>query len=483
MVYDSHLESRLHVHAQQLERANAQLQHLARHDPLTGLANRSMLESRLRLAIEDARVNQRRFAVLVIDLDRFKSINDSLGHHAGDEVLKEVAHRLRQLDRGTDLLVRLGGDEFVMLLDGVDDLRDAERIATRMLATVGQAIEVRSMSIHISPCIGIALYPDDGRDVDALLIHADAAMYQAKQAGRNTFRHFTAEMSAFAHQRLELESGLRRALQNNEFELHYQPKVEVTSNHTKSVEALIRWRHPQRGLLPPGAFIPTAEETGLIVEIGDWVLREACRRARSWQLAGNLALRVAVNLSARQFRQMQLVQTVEAALRDADLEPRFLELELTESAVMYDPETSTKILRQLSRLGVQISIDDFGTGYSSLSALKRFPLDRLKIDRTFIRDVPGNSEDESIVRAVISLAHSLKLKVIAEGVETAEQLEFLRELGCDQYQGYHFSPPLGPNEFVAWLETRQQQLRGLTESEMLETHSRLSLRALGFRTK
>jgi diguanylate cyclase (GGDEF)-like protein len=483
MVYDSHLESRLQVHAKQLERANAQLQHLARHDPLTGLANRSMLESRLRLAIEDARVNQRRFAVLVIDLDRFKSINDSLGHHAGDEVLKEVAHRLQQFDRGTDLLVRLGGDEFVMLLDDLEDLRETEKLAARMLAAVGQAIPVRAMSIHISPSIGIALYPDDGQDVDALLIHADAAMYQAKQAGRNTFRHFTAEMSAHAHERLELESGLRRALQNGEFELHFQPKVDVTSNHANSAEALIRWRHPQRGLLPPGAFIPIAEETGLIVEIGDWVLREACRRARSWQLAGNLALRVSVNVSGRQFRQMQLVETVETALRQADLEPRFLEIELTESAVMYDPEASSRILGQLSRLGVQISIDDFGSGYSSLSALKRFPLDRLKIDRTFIRDVPGNVEDESIVRAVISLAHSLKLKVVAEGVETAEQLEFLRGLGCDQYQGYHFSPPLAPGEFVAWLETRQQSLRGLTESDVLQTHSRLSLRALGFRLK
>jgi EAL domain-containing protein (putative c-di-GMP-specific phosphodiesterase class I) len=286
-------------------------------------------------------------------------------------------------------------------------------------------------------------------------------------------------MSAFAHERLELESGLRRALQNQEFELHFQPKVEVTTNQTKSVEALIRWRHPERGLQLPSAFIPFAEETGLIMEIGEWVLREACTRAREWQQGGQLAMRVAVNLSARQFRQMQLVEVVESALRQADLEPRFLELELTESTVMYDPDRSARVLGQLSRLGVQISIDDFGTGYSSLSALKRFPLDRLKIDRSFIHAVPGNPEDESIVRAVISLAHSLKLKVIAEGVESAAQLEFLRELGCDQYQGFHFSPPLGPEDFPAWLRTRQEELRGLTESDFLQTHSRLSLRAVG----
>jgi diguanylate cyclase (GGDEF)-like protein len=483
MVYDAHLESRLAGHAQQLERANAQLQHLARHDPLTGLANRSMLESRLRLAIEDARIHARRFAVLVIDLDRFKSINDSLGHHAGDDVLREVARRLSQLDRGTDLLVRLGGDEFVMLLDGIDDLADAERVAARMLATVGQAISVRAMPIHISPCIGIAIYPQHGQDVDSLLIHADAAMYQAKQSGRNTFRHFTEEMSAFAHERLELESGLRRALLNEEFELHFQPKVEVDNNQTKSVEALVRWRHPERGLLLPSAFIPLAEETGLIIEIGEWVLRRSCECARSWQQGGAMAMRVAVNLSARQFRQMHLVEVVQAALRQADLEPRFLELELTESVVMYDPERSARVLGQLSRLGVQISIDDFGTGYSSLSALKRFPLDRLKIDRSFIHEVPGNPDDESIVRAVISLAHSLKLKVIAEGVESEQQLEFLRELGCDQYQGFHFSPPLAPKEFAKWLKQRQEDLRGLTESDFLRTSSRLSLRALGYGTE
>ena len=338
------------------------------------------------------------------------------------------------------------------------------------------------MDVHISPCVGISLYPQDGAEIETLLIHADAAMYHAKDAGRNTFRFFSAEMSAFAHERLELESGLRRGLAANEFELHFQPKVEVATNQTKSVEALIRWRHPQRGLMRPDAFIPLAEESGIIVELGEWVLREACRNARQWQLAGMMPLRIAVNLSARQFRQKQLVEVVQSALRDADLPPQFLELELTESAVMYDPEESARILEQLSRLGVQISIDDFGAGYSSLSHLKRFPLDKLKIDRSFIRDVIHSSEDASIVRAVISLAHSLKLKVIAEGVESSEQLEFLRELGCDRYQGYYFSPPMSSEELAAWMESRQLELRGLTEADVLKTHSRLSVHALRPRT-
>jgi len=478
MVYDAHLESKVKGHAQQLERANAQLQHLALHDPLTGLANRALLENNLKHTIERAAVSGDKFALLLIDLDRFKSINDSLGHHAGDELLKEVANRLSGLTRHCDTLARLGGDEFVLLVDGIAGARDAEQIAGRMLVNIGQPFRLSSMDVHISPCIGISLYPRDGADIETLLIRADAAMYHAKDAGRNTFRFFSAEMSAFAHERLELESGLRRALAAKEFELHFQPKVEVATNQTKSVEALIRWRHPQRGLMRPDAFIPLAEETGIIVEIGEWVLREACRHARQWQLAGMMPLRIAVNLSARQFRQKQLMEIVQSALSDADLAPQFLELELTESAVMYDPEESARILEQLSRIGVQISIDDFGTGYSSLSHLKRFPLDKLKIDRSFIRDVTRSTEDASIVRAVISLAHSLKLKVIAEGVESGDQLEFLRELGCDQYQGYYFSPPLSAEELSAWMETRQLELRGLTEADVLKTHSRLSLYAL-----
>lgn len=478
MVYDTHLESKVKGHALQLEQANAQLQHLAMHDPLTSLGNRVLLEERLAQTIARAKRHSLRFALLVIDLDRFKSINDSLGHHAGDELLKETARRLEALTRGSDTLARFGGDEFVVLLDEISGPSDAETLAGRILVSIGQPFWLSAMDVRISPCIGISIYPEDGGDIETLMIHADAAMYHAKDAGRNTFRFFSAEMSAFAHERLEMESGLRRALMADEFELHYQPKVDIATSQTKSVEALIRWRHPQRGLIRPDGFIPLAEETGIIVEIGAWVLREACRQARQWQLAGMMPIRIAVNLSARQFRQKQLVETVERALRDADLEPRFLELELTESAVMYDPDESARILEQLSRIGVQISIDDFGTGYSSLSCLKRFPLDKLKIDRSFIRDVTHSAEDASIVRAIVSLAHSLKLKVIAEGVESREQLEFLRELGCDQYQGYYFSRPLAPGDFSAWLETRQLELNGLTEADVCKTHSRLSLLAL-----
>jgi diguanylate cyclase (GGDEF)-like protein len=478
VIYDTHLESKIRGRAIQLEEANAQLHHLALHDSLTGLANRHLLEVRLADAMIDAKRFDKQLAVLLIDLDRFKAINDSLGHQAGDDLLREVGYRLGAIARKTDTIARLGGDEFVMLIDQIDDHGQVEAVAKRMLANVAAPFELKGVSVHVTPCIGIALYPQDGLDIETLLVHADAAMYESKQAGRNTFRFFSVEMSTLAHERLELESGLRRALVAGEFELHYQPKVDIQTNQTKSVEALVRWRHPQRGLIQPAEFIPIAEETGIIIEIGEWVLRDACRRAASWRRSGMVGMRVAVNLSARQFRQQNLVEVVESALRDAGLEPRFLELELTESAVMHDPEASAAILECLSRIGVQISIDDFGAGYSSLSYLKRFPLDKLKIDRTFIRDLVNSAEDASIVRAVISLAHSLKIKVIAGGVETLEQLEFLRQLGCDQYQGFYFSRPMPPDELAIWMRKREAQLDGLTEADFLKTHSRLSAQNL-----
>jgi len=480
MVHDAQLESKVKGHAERLEQANARLQHLALHDPLTGLANRRLLEDSITGAIERAHGLQHGFTLLQINLDGFKSINDSLGHQAGDELLREVTYRLTAQTRRSDTLARLEGDEFVALLEQMSNPREIEFMVGRMLDDIGRPIALRGLEVHMTACIGVCVHPGDGSDVDTLLRRVEAAAHHAKQAGRNTFKFFSKDMLAFAHHRLELESGLRRALINNEFELHFQPKAEVLDDRVRSVEALVRWRHPERGMIRPDEFIPLAEETGIIVELGEWVLREACRRARQWQLAGLTPLRVAVNLSARQFRQNQLAERVEAALREADLPAQYLELELTESAVMYDPEASAQILRQLSRLGIQLSIDDFGTGYSSLSHLKRFPLDKLKIDRGFIRDVTRSAEDASIVRAVISLAHTLKLKVIAEGVETREQLEFLREAGCDQYQGYYFSPPLAPEELTAWMEARQLELPPLTEADVLKTHSRLSLRALKF---
>jgi predicted signal transduction protein with EAL and GGDEF domain len=377
-------------------------------------------------------------------------------------MLKEVARRLASVLRKADTLARLGGDEFVLVLNEIATAQDVETIAGKVLADIARPVKLSDLELHTSASIGISVFPTDGTDANTLLQHADAAMYHAKKNGRNAYQLFMPAMNAFAKDRLELENGLRRALVQGEFVLHYQPKVDVRDGGIDSAEALIRWQHPTRGLTAPSDFIPLAEECGLILPIGEWVLREACRQACAWQTAGLRPMRVAVNLSAQQFRQKNLVEVVRSALHAARLEPRYLELELTESAVMHDAEQSIEILRQLSALGVRISVDDFGTGYSSLSYLRRLPLDKLKIDRAFIRDVVTSRDDAAIVRAIVSLAHNLRLKVIAEGVETPDQLAFLRELGCDQYQGYHYSVPVPDNVFIEML--REHQAGSLTSA-------------------
>jgi diguanylate cyclase len=461
LIYDSHLDSRTRKHNrqlaqanEQLEEANAQLQHVATHDALTGLPNRLLLADRLEQAIAHAERHQSGFAVLVVDLDRFKAINDSLGHLAGDSLLKEIARRLAGSLRKADTLARLGGDEFVLIVNEISSTQTLETIGSRLLHDIAAPMKVSGMELHSTASIGIAQFPSDGTDAQTLLMHADAAMYHAKKTGRSAYQFFAPAMSEFAKERFELESGLRRALTQRELILYYQPKVDVRGGMIDSVEALLRWQHPTRGIMAPADFIPLAEESGLILPIGEWVLREACRQGREWQDAGMHPLRIAVNVSAQQFRNKNLVGIVRAALDAARLEPRFLELELTESAVMQDAEASIEILRHLSQLGVRISVDDFGTGYSSLSYLRRLPLDKLKIDRSFIRELATSRDDAEIVRAIVSLAHNLRLKVIAEGVESPDQLDFLRELGCDQYQGYHHSRPLPAGAFVAMMRER-----------------------------
>ena len=453
-----------------LEAANRQLRHLASHDALTGLPNRLLLDDRIAQAIAQAQRNSHEFAVLVIDLDRFKLINDSLGHRAGDDLLREVAQRLSSAVRAVDTTARTGGDEFVILLAGPVTRAEALEIGKRAIEIMEPSVQLLGIEVHISPSIGIAFFPQDGPSVDALLTRADAAMYCAKERGRNNMQCYEEGMSSATHERVQFESDLHDALRLGQFELRYQPKVDTSTGRINSAEALIRWRHPQRGLVPPNDFIAIADECGLLDDIGEWVLFEACRQAKAWQREGLRSMRVAVNLAPSQFRLANLVGQIHAALEASALDLQFLEVELTETAVMSDPETSIRILEAISRMGVLVSVDDFGTGYSSMSYLRRFPIDKLKIDRCFVEDMTRRTEDASIVGAIISLAHSLHLKVIAEGVETPEQLALLAQLGCDQYQGFHFSPALLPERFAALV----RQEPGVTEDEAAQTQSKLA---------
>jgi diguanylate cyclase len=453
-----------------LEAANRQLRHLASHDSLTGLPNRLLLDDRITQAIAQANRQAHGFAVAVLDLDRFKLINDSLGHRAGDELLCEVAVRLKEAIRAVDSIARLGGDEFVIVFDGPMTRAQTLEMGKRLLKVMEPSMRLLGIDVHVSPSIGIAFYPHDGATIDTLLAHADGAMYYAKERGRNNVQCYTESMGTVTQGRVKLESELHEALRAGQFELHYQPKVDTATGRINSAEALIRWRHPQRGLLLPAEFIPVADECGLLDAIGEWVLYEACRQGRIWQQRGPRALRVAVNLAPSQFRLVDLVGQIRRALDASGLDSALLEVELTETAVMSDAEESVHILEAISRMGVLVSVDDFGTGYSSMSYLRRFPIDKLKIDRCFVEQMTARPEDASIVGAIISLAHSLRLKVIAEGVETPEQLQLLAELGCDQYQGFYFSPALLPAKFEELL--REDPL--LTEDDVVRTHSKLA---------
>lgn len=441
--FDRRMRQRTVQLAKSLNRAESELQFLVTHDALTRLPNRILLLDRIEQAIAQASRSGQPCAVLFFDVDRFKTVNDALGHAAGDKALCEVARRATLALRKGDTVARLAGDEFALVLPQISQSLNAGQLAARLLKEMVEPFTLDDRLLYLSASIGIALYPDDGLDAEQLIASADAAMYHAKRSGRSNYQFFTPEMNAFDKQRVEMEADLRAALAQGQFALHYQPKVNVQHGGIDSVEALIRWHHPQRGMIPPLEFIPLAEETGLIVPIGKWVMREACRQCRLWQRDRDMpALRVAVNLSATQFRDPDLKNTVMQALADAQLDSRWLELELTESTVMSSAAQAEQVLEALSTLGVHISIDDFGTGYSSLAYLKRFPLNKLKIDRVFVRDLAKNSDDLAIVKAIVSLAHSLRLQVIAEGVETEAQLSVLRALQCDEYQGFLCSKPI-----------------------------------------
>ncbi|HRH80051.1 MAG TPA: EAL domain-containing protein [Thiobacillaceae bacterium] len=431
------------------KQAEENLLHLATHDSLTGLPNRSLLQDRLSQAIKQAQRGGHQAAVLFIDVDRFKNINDSLGHSVGDLLISAVGQRLRGAVRMVDTVSRVGGDEFVVVLTDISRDSDIIQILPNLISAIAEPIPSDGHALQVTASIGISVYPRDGKDVTTLLKNADTAMYRAKDAGRNTFRFYAPEMNADAVDRLRLESDLRKAVGKDELLVHYQPQVEFESGRIVAAEALVRWRHPKKGLIPPGDFIPLAEETGLIVPIGEWVLSHVCGQIRAWRQAGVPHPKVAINLSPRQFRQANLVDMFQKTLLEHDLPAEELELEITESTLMYNPEEASTLLGELSRLGFRLAVDDFGTGYSSLAYLKRFPLHALKIDRSFVQDIEINHDSATIAAAVIGLAHNLGLKVVAEGVETINQMEYLRGLNCDIAQGYLHGRPMQADELLA----------------------------------
>ncbi len=432
------------------------VEYLAYHDNLTDLPNRAFFSRLLTQGMQQARRYDKRLALLFLDLDRFKAINDSLGHEAGDELLQEIGRRLQESVRESDVVARLGGDEFVILLPEVNEGTEVALVAEKVLAAVGRPFTLVGQEFRITVSVGISLFPADGEDEQTLMKNADVAMYHAKEEGKNNFQFYSEKLNTDSLERLALESGLRNAIENEEFRLFYQSKQDMVTGRVTGMEALLRWQHPDLGLIAPMKFIPLAEENGLIVPIGRWVLNTACRQNVAWQKEGFPPLSMAVNLSARQFLDESLLEDIKSALRDSGMAPELLELEITESMIMHDMPKTIRILKDLKRMGIRIAIDDFGTGYSSLSTLKEFPLDTIKIDGSFIHDVVNSSGDRGLTEAVIAVGKSLGLTVVAEGVESLQQAEFLRSHSCDQFQGFYINKPMAADEFAASMRAQSQ---------------------------
>ncbi len=433
------------------------LHHMAHYDGLTNLPNRNLLIDRLEQSLARVRWHDRVLAVLFLDLDRFKVINDTLGHDAGDKLLQATAERLSKCVRDGDTVARLGGDEFAILLTDVAQTKDISPLAQTILDAFAHCFDLEGHQVFVTASMGISLYPNDAEDAASFLKNADIAMYRAKEQGGNNYRFYTADMNTRAVERLTLETALRGALERNEFFLYYQPQIDLNSGRIMGIEALVRWQHPDLGVVPPLEFIAILEEIGLIVPVGKWVLQSACQQVRAWRDAGISTPRIAVNLSARQFADPHLMVDIRQFCNDAGLDPHLLELEITESVIMKQGDSTMETLRQLHEMGIRLAVDDFGTGYSSLAYLKRFPIQTLKIDRSFVNDVTVDPDDATIVSAIISLAHALGLQVVAEGVETSDQLQFLRSRGCDAAQGYLFSKPMPADELVLLLQQEERK--------------------------